>query len=75
MDIQLSDASQRRAELLGTPGQVWIQELAARVGTDGSHLNSLSTRRFCTSTRLHWSSFESSEAVADDARLILATVV
>ena len=31
MDIQLSDASQRRAELLGTPGQVWIQELPHKV--------------------------------------------
>ena len=31
MDIQLSDAAQRRAELLGTPGQVWIQELPHKV--------------------------------------------
>ena len=31
MDIQLSDATQRRAELLGTPGQVWIQELPHKV--------------------------------------------
>ncbi len=31
MDIQLTDATQRRAELLGTPGQVWTQELPHKV--------------------------------------------
>ena len=31
MDIRLSDATQRRAELLGAPGQVWTQELPHKV--------------------------------------------